>query len=257
MELVKYAVKDRMGFVTLNRPEKRNALSFELVSELMVIFTKAESDPAVKIIILGAVGEAFCAGADLDHLRNLQHFSYEDNLEDSRHLRDLFLKIYTLKKVVIAQVQGHALAGGCGLATVCDFVFAVPAAKFGYTEVRVGFVPAIVMVFLLRKLGEQKAKHLLLSGELVTGDKALSFGLVNFLTTKELLEPSVIDFAQKLIQNNSLQSMELTKKMIADIQSMPISEALDYAAKMNASARTTEDCKKGIQAFLEKRDLIW
>ena len=257
MELVKYAVKDRMGFVTLNRPEKRNALSFELVSELMAIFTKAESDPAVKIIILGAAGEAFCAGADLDHLRNLQHFSYEDNLEDSRHLRDLFLRIYTLKKVVIAQVQGHALAGGCGLATVCDFVFTVPSAKFGYTEVRIGFVPAIVMVFLLRKLGEQKAKQLLLSGELVTGDKALSFGLANFLTTRELLEPSVIDFAQKLIQNNSIQSMELTKKMIADIQSSPLSEALDYATSMNARARTTEDFKKGIQAFLEKRDLIW
>ena len=97
----------------------------------------------------------------------------------------------------------------------------------------------------------------MLSGELVTGDKALSFGLVNFLTTKELLEPSVIDFAQKLIQNNSIQSMELTKKMIADIQSLPLSEALDYAARMNARARTTEDCKKGIQAFLEKRDLTW
>jgi len=257
MELVKYAVKDRIGFVTLNRPDKRNALSFELVSELMAIFTKAESDPAVKIIVLGAVGETFCAGADLDHLRNLQHFSYADNLEDSRHLRDLFLKIYTLKKVVIAQVQGHALAGGCGLATVCDFVFAVPAAKFGYTEVRIGFVPAIVMVFLLRKVGEQKTKQLLLSGELVTGDKALAFGLVNFLTTKELLEPSVVDFAQKLIQNNSTQSMELTKKMIADIQSMPLSEALDYATSMNARARTTDDFKKGIQAFLEKRDLSW
>jgi len=257
MKLVNYTVKDRVGFVTLNRPEKRNALSFELVSELMAVFTKAESDPAVKVIVLGATGEVFCAGADLDHLRNLQHFSYEDNLEDSRHLRDLFLKIYTLKKVVIAQVQGHALAGGCGLATVCDFVFAVPTAKFGYTEVRIGFVPAIVMVFLLRKLGEQKAKHLLLSGELVMGDQALSFGFVNFLTTRELLEPSVIDFAQKLIRNNSIQSMELTKKMIAEIQSLPLSEALDYATSMNARARTTEDFKKGIQAFLEKRDLSW
>jgi methylglutaconyl-CoA hydratase len=257
MDLVKYTVKDRMGFVTLNRPEKRNALSFELVSELMALFTRAESDPAVKVIILGAVGEVFCAGADLDHLRNLQHFSYEDNLEDSRHLRDLFLRIYTLKKVVIAQVQGHAMAGGCGLATVCDFVFAVPAAKFGYTEVRIGFVPAIVMVFLLRKVGEQKAKQLLLSGELVMGDKAMSYGLVNFLTAQEQLESSVIDFAQKLIQNNSLQSMELTKKMIAEIQSLPLSEALDYATSMNARARTTEDFKKGIQAFLEKRDLYW
>ena len=257
MELVQYAVKDRVGFVTLNRPEKRNALSFELVSELMAVFTKAESDPAVKIIVLGATGDAFCAGADLAHLQKLQHFSFEENLNDSRHLKDLFLKIYTLKKVVIAKVQGHALAGGCGLATVCDFVFAVPEAKFGYTEVRIGFVAAIVMVFLLRKLGEQKAKQLLLSGELVAGDKAIASGLVNFLAPKELLESTVFDFAQKLVQNNSLQSMELTKQMIAEVQSLPLTEALDYAATMNARARTTEDCKKGIQAFLEKRDNKW
>src|SRR5258706_14896348 len=188
MELVKYVVRDRVGFITLNRPEKRNALSFELVSELMVTFKEAESDPAVKVVVLGAMGEAFCAGADLAYLRNLQNFSYEENLGDSRHLKDLFLTIYTLKKVVIAQVQGHALAGGCGLTTVCDIVFAVPEARFGYTEVRIGFVPAIVMVFLLRKLGEQKAKQLLLGGELMAGDKAVACGLVNFLASRELLE---------------------------------------------------------------------
>ncbi len=257
MELVKYVVRDRVGFITLNRPEKRNALSFELVSELMVTFKEAESDPAVKVVVLGAMGEAFCAGADLAYLRNLQNFSYEENLGDSRHLKDLFLTIYTLKKVVIAQVQGHALAGGCGLTTVCDFVIAVPEAKFGYTEVKIGFVPAIVMVFLLRKLGEQKAKQLLLSGELMSGDEALEYGLVNFLAPKELLESSVMDFAQTLVRNNSLQSMELTKKMIAEVQSLPLSEALEYATTMNARARTTEDCKKGVQAFLEKRDHKW
>src|SRR5258706_850231 len=223
----------------------------------MAVFTEAESVAAVKVIVLGATGEAFCAGADLAYLQKLQHFSFEENLNDSRHLRDLFLKIYTLKKVVIAQVQGHALAGGCGLTTVCDFVIAVPEAKFGYTEVKIGFVPAIVMVFLLRKLGEQKAKQLLLSGELMSGDEALEYGLVNFLAPKELLESSVMDFAQTLVRNNSLQSMELTKKMIAEVQSLPLSEALEYAATMNARARTTEDCKKGVQAFLEKRDHKW
>jgi len=257
MELVTYAVKDRVGFVTLNRPEKRNALSFELVSELMAVFTKAESDPAVKVIVLGAVGEAFCAGADLAYLQKLQHFSFEENLNDSRHLRDLFLKIYTLKKVVIAQVQGHALAGGCGLATVCDIVFAVPEARFGYTEVRIGFVPAIVMVFLLRKLGEQKAKQLLLGGELIAGEEAVACGLVNFLASRESLESSVMEYAKKLVNQNSLQSMELTKQMIAEVQSLPLTEALDYAATMNARARMTEDCKKGIQTFLEKRDNNW
>ena len=147
MKLVDYSVKDRIGFITLNRPEKRNALSFELIAEMKNAFNQADKDERVKVIVLRANGETFCAGADLDGLQKLQNFSREENLEDSRHLKELFYKIYTLNKVVIAQVQGHALAGGCGLAIVCDFVYAVPEAKFGYTEVKIGFVPSIVMVF--------------------------------------------------------------------------------------------------------------
>src|SRR5262249_42264171 len=146
MDLVLYEVNDRIGFITLNRPEKRNALSFELVSALKEVFSKAEEDPAVKVVVLRANGEAFCAGGDLAYLQQLQKFSFEENLADSNHLKTLFLKIYQLKKIVIAQVQGHALAGGCGLATVCDFVIAVPEARFGYTEVKIGFVPALVLV---------------------------------------------------------------------------------------------------------------
>ncbi len=147
MDIVLYEVKERIGYLTLNRPEKRNALNFELVAALKEAFTRAENDPGVKVVVLRANGEAFCAGADLAYLQQLQQFSFEENLADSNHLKDLFLMIYQLKKVVIAQVQGHALAGGCGLATVCDFVFAVPEAKFGYTEVKIGFIPALVLVF--------------------------------------------------------------------------------------------------------------
>ncbi len=159
--------------------------------------------------------------------------------------------------MVIAQVQGHALAGGCGLATVCDFVYAVPEAKFGYTEVKIGFVPAIVMIFLIRKIGEQKAKQLLLSGELISRDKAVNFGLVNQIVAREDLENTVEEFAGRLIKNNSTQSMELTKQMVAEIQSLSLEKSLDYAAMMNAKARGSEDCKKGIQAFLDKEDLSW
>jgi methylglutaconyl-CoA hydratase len=144
MSLVIYTVKDRVGYITMNRPEKRNALSHELVMELTHAFDTAENDLSVKVIVLKAQGDAFCAGADLAYLQQLQNYSFEQNLEDSRQLKNLFLKIYQLKKVVIAQVQGHALAGGCGLATVCDFTFAVPEAKLGYTEVKIGFIPALV-----------------------------------------------------------------------------------------------------------------
>jgi methylglutaconyl-CoA hydratase len=257
MKLVEYHVKDRIGIITLNRPEKRNALSFELVADLKEAFVTAEKDDQVKVIILKANGEAFCAGADLAYLQQLQKFSYEQNLQDSNHLKELFLKIYTHPKIIIAQVQGHALAGGCGLATVCDFSYTVPQAKFGYTEVKIGFIPAIVTVFLLRKIGEAKSKELLLGGELVSADQALQLGLINKIVAPEKLEAEVWETAKKLVEGNSAQSMKLTKQMIAQVQSEPIVDALNYAAEMNARARGTEDCKKGIAAFLNKEKLIW
>lgn len=257
MNYIKYQVENRVGVITLNRPDKRNALNHQLVAELKSAFDMAERDEQVKVVVLNAEGDAFCAGADLGYLQDLQKFSHEENLADSNHLKELFLKIYRLPKVVIAQVQGHALAGGCGLATVCDFTFAVPEAKFGYTEVKIGFIPAIVMVFLLRKLGEQKAKQLLLTGDLIKAQAAFDMGLISKVVAKENLEEEVRTLAQTLIKNNSGQSMALTKQMIGDVQSLTLDEALDYAAKMNATARASADCKKGIAAFLNKEELSW
>jgi methylglutaconyl-CoA hydratase len=257
MSLVDYSAHNRIGFITLNRPEKRNALSKELIEALLIALSRAEHDTDARIIVLKANGDAFCAGADLEHLQKLQQFSHAENLKDSHHLKELFLKIYTLRKVIIAQVQGHALAGGCGLTNVCDFVFAVPEAKFGYTEVKIGFVPALVSVFLIRKIGEQKAKQLLLTGDLVQGQEAVAMGLVNFLAQKNELESAVVAFAQRMIKNNSAQSLELTKKVITDVQGIELEDALDHAAEVNADARDTDDCKKGIDAFLNKRDLSW
>ncbi len=257
MKFITYQVINRIGYITLNRPEKRNALNYELISELKAAFTQAEGDLQVKVIVLKALGEAFCSGADLGYLQQLQHFSLEENIHDSNHLKELFQLIYTLKKVVIAQVQGHAVAGGCGLAVVCDFVFAVPEAKFGYTEVRIGFVPAIVMYFLLKKIGEGKSKHLLLSGELIEAKAALDFGMINQIVEANKLALTVQTFAQRLIEKNSSQSMEITKKMISEIQSLPFEEALQYASLMNANARSTDDCKRGVASFLDKTKLIW
>lgn len=257
MNLVITEVKDRVGYITLNRPEKRNALSQELVAELKIAFSQAEADAAVKVIVLKANGEAFCAGADLAYLQQLQKFSFEENLADSASLKELFLKIYQSPKVVIAQVQGHALAGGCGLASVCDFVFTVPEAKFGYTEVKIGFIPAMVLVFLIRKIGEQKARHLLLSGDLFQGNDLLSLGLANKVVEKSSLEEEVSSFAQRLIRNNSQESMARTKQMIDQVQSMSLHDALEYAARMNAEMRAIDDCKRGIDAFLTKQNLSW
>jgi methylglutaconyl-CoA hydratase len=257
MSLVIYTVQDRVGYIALNRPEKRNALSGDMVTELKAAFARAEEDETVKVIVLKANGEAFCAGADLAYLQQLQQFSLEENLLDSNHLKELFQQIYQLKKVVIAHVQGHALAGGCGLATICDFVFSTPEAKFGYTEVKIGFIPALVSVFLIRKIGEQKAKQLLLSGDLIKGEETVRMGLVNYLYSREELEQRVNSFAQFLIKNNSGQSMALTKQMIGEVQSMHLSEALAHAVGQNALARGSADCKKGIAAFLNKEEIVW
>lgn len=257
MDSVLYEVKDRICYLTLNRPEKKNALNSAMVTELKNAFSKAEVDALVKVIVLRANGDVFCSGADLESLQQLQKNSFEENLKDSNHLKKLFLQIYQLRKLVIAQVQGHALAGGCGLATVCDFVFAVPDAKMGYTEVRIGFVPAIVMVFLLRKVGEQKGKQLLLSGKLIRGEDLVQLGLVNKIVSPDVLSNEVNEFAHQLIISNSGQSMQTTKQMISEVQSMSLTDGLDYAATMNAKARESEDCRKGIAAFLNKEKLNW
>lgn len=257
MEYVSYYVKDRVGYISLERPEKRNALNFEMVTELKEAFSIAEDDEACKVIVLRAEGNVFCAGADLEFLQRLQEYDYHDNLVDSTHLMQLFRLIYTLKKVVIAQINGHAIAGGCGLAALCDFSFSVPEAKFGYTEVKIGFIPAIVKVFLLRKIGEARAKQLLLTGDLISAEEAQQIGLINYVVPTAELGDKVFAFAQKLCTENSRQAMEVTKEMIARVQEMSLEDGLQYAAEMNAVARGSEDCQRGIAAFLNKQPLTW
>ncbi len=254
---ITYSVADRRAVIALNRPEKRNALSGEVVAELTQAFSDAEADEAVKVVVLKGEGKVFCAGADLGYIQQLQENTYEENLEDSRSLRNLFLKIYTLKKMVVARVHGHAIAGGCGLATVCDFVFAVPEAKFGYTEVRIGFIPALVKVFLLRKIGEGWARQLLLTGDLIGAEEAYRMGLVQYLVSSEELDAKLDAFVDNLIAKNSSMSMAATKEMIAKIPELTLEEALEYAAAMNAKTRESDDCRAGISAFLNKEDLRW
>jgi len=255
--LVLYEVKERVGYITLNRPDKRNALSYQLVSEIKLAFMNAENDNDCKVIVIKGSGEAFCAGADLAYLQQLQTNTFDDNLADSRHLMELFQFIYHSNKVVISEVNGPALAGGCGLASICDFSFATPDSTFGYTEVRIGFVPAIVMVFLVRKVGEKNAREMLLSGDVFKADQALKYGLINYVVKPEELADNVFNFAQKICKLASAQSLGLVKEMLANVQSMDVNKALEYAAQTNAKARATDDCKRGIAAFLNKEKLSW
>ncbi|MBN1250921.1 MAG: enoyl-CoA hydratase/isomerase family protein [Bacteroidales bacterium] len=257
MEYVDYSVSNRLAYITLNRPEKRNALNDKLVKELTQAFKFAEKDENAKVIVLNALGDSFCAGADLAYLKSLQSFTFEENLADSRNLKDLFHLIYNLKKVVIAQVEGHAIAGGAGLATVCDIVFSVPEAKFGFTEVKIGFVPAIVSIFAIRKFRESWTKRLLLTGDIINSSEAKECGIVNFIKDKDAIKSEVKAFAENLINNTSSNSLKLTKKLIAEIQQKDLNSSLEYASELNATARKSDDCKKGINSFLNKEKINW
>jgi methylglutaconyl-CoA hydratase len=257
LQYIDYVCTDRVGYVTLNRPEKRNALNEQVVTELKEALDYAENDEQCKVIVLQAAGPVFCAGGDMEYMQQLSQLSFQKNLEDSTHLMQLFYQIYTLKKVVIAKVQGHAIAGGCGLATVCDFTYAVPSARFGYTEVKIGFLPAIEKIFLLRKIGEAKAKELLLTGDLISAERAREIGLVTEVVPEENINARVDEMAQRLCTQNSAQSMETIKEMIAHVQELPLKDALEYGAERNALSRTTHDCQRGFQAFLDKQDIVW
>ncbi len=257
MQFIDYYTENRIGYITLNRPEKRNALNYAVISELKEAFDLAESDDDCKVIILRANGEVFCAGADLGYLQALQENSFDENLNDSTHLAHLFYQIYTLRKMVIAQVHGAAIAGGCGLATVCDIIFAAPEATFGYTEVKIGFIPAIVSVFLLRKVGETHTKQLLLSGDLVSAETAREIGLLSYVVPAAELDEQVYAFAQKICRQNSSHSMELTKDLISHIQDMDLQQGLRFATERNAYARETLDCRRGIASFLNKEKIMW
>lgn len=260
MQAYKYILtetRERIGYITLNRPEKRNALNYPTVSELKDALAQFAADPAVKVIVLRANGTVFSAGADLEFLQKLQEYTLADNLADSTHLMELYLAIYRHPKVVIAQVGGAAIAGGCGLVTVCDFAFCVPEARFGYTEVKIGFLPALVSVFLVRKIGEAHARRLLLTGDLIDAPEACKLGLISQIVPPETLERHTQLFAEKLCQENAGGSLDFTKRLLADVQDMPLKDALTFAAKMNAHARMTDECKAGITAFLNKEKLVW
>jgi methylglutaconyl-CoA hydratase len=249
--MIKFEIKDQIGILTLNRPEKRNALHPELVQQMKSKLIEVQKSQLVKVLIITGEGKAFCAGADLEYLKKLKSYSSVENEKDSRGLAELFLMLYNFPKPVIAAVNGAALAGGCGLASVCDFIVADKInATFGYPEVKIGFIAAVVSTFLIRRVGEGLAKHLLLSGEMIEADRAYEIGFVNYLNSNAL-ELS-LELASKL-KNNSITSMEMTKKMIRTISGLTVEEAVEFCIGLNAISRTTEDFKNGLDNFLNKK----
>ncbi|OGU76738.1 MAG: hypothetical protein A2V93_06620 [Ignavibacteria bacterium RBG_16_34_14] len=250
--MIKYIKENHFAIIKLNRPEKRNALHPDLVNQLKIKLNEIKNDNDVRVLIITGEGKSFCAGADLEYLNQIKDFSSIENEKDSESLAELFLEIYSFPIPTIAAVNGAAIAGGCGLANVCDFIVADEVnAKFGYSEVKIGFIPAIVSIFLIKKIGEVKAKQLLLTGDIIGAEKAYESGLVDYLAEDVLTESKTL--ANKLISNSDF-SMKLTKKMIADISNLNIKEAVDYCVRLNAISRSSEDFKMGLENFLHKNE---
>jgi len=252
---IKLDVEESLALLTLNRPKKRNAISYELIDDLLRALEEVKNSAARVLIITGA-GPAFCSGMDLDNLKALSGRTPEQNLEDSRKMASLFRTLYDFPKPTIAAVNGPAIAGGTGIATLCDFTIAVHEAKFGYTEVRIGFVPAIVSTFLLRQIGEKVARDLLLTGRIFDAEEALRIGLVNEVVPVEKLLDRARERASQFMEN-STASLAYTKRLLSDHARAELDSQIEAAIRENAGIRATADFREGIASFLEKRKPKW
>lgn len=247
--------EDGVLTITLNRPEKRNALNSELIQELTEALEAAAACSCGVVILTGA-GSAFCAGLDLEHLQTMSAKSPAEHRQDSESIAKLLRTLYDFPHPTIAAVNGPAIAGGMGLATVCDFTLAVPEAKFGYTEVRIGFIPAVVASFLLRQVGEKRTRELLLSGRIMNAPEALELGLVTRIVANQDLLSEANKLAQSLLRN-SPESMTSVKHLLTQHAKDRLDREIEEAIQWNARQRATEDFAEGVRAFLEKRAPVW
>lgn len=252
---IQYAESEGIATITLNRPEKRNAISYELIDDLLAALKTAERSEA-QVLILAAAGKAFCAGMDLDNLKQLMGRSDEQNFKDSETIAQLFRSLYDFPRPTIAAVNGAAIAGGTGLVTVCDFALAVPEATFGYTEVRIGFIPAVVSSFLMASIGEKRTRDLLLTGRIFSAQEAQQLGLINEIVAPDELMKKARELAARLMEN-SPASVRATKRLLAGYTREKLDRQIAEAVRENAAIRQTADFKEGVTAFLEKRKPAW
>jgi methylglutaconyl-CoA hydratase len=255
LETLSVESSGHVATITLNRPEKRNAISIRMICDLHTALDSIEKT-RTRVVIITGTGKAFCAGIDLDYLQQISNQSASENQEDARRIAKLFRKIWSYSKPMIAAVNGHALAGGCGIATLCDFTIAVPEAKFGYTEVKIGFLPAIVSVFLSRQIGDKRTRDLLLTGRTMEASEAKEMGLVNEIVSAENLMQRVNELAETLI-SVSPSSVTRAKHLLTCAAAGGVDTDLERAVLESARIRSTPDFKEGVASFLEKRKPSW
>lgn len=250
-ELLLYSVEDGVATLTLNRPEKRNALNGALVEALKAGLARASVDEAVRVVALTGAGSDFCSGADLAELERIATLGQEENVEDARSLGALFTTMRRLPEPIVGVVKGRALAGGCGLASACDLVLAHEGAEFGYPEVYLGFVPALVMTILRRKVGEGVAFELVAQGDRFDVGEAHRLGLVNRVFADGSFEDEVRGYLRSLARKPA-SALALTKGLLYELDTLDFDAGIERAAQVNAEARMTEACREGVRRFLEK-----
>lgn len=242
---------DGVVTLTLNRPDKRNALNGELVTELSNMLRSLEDRDEARVIVIRGAGRDFCAGADLAELERIAEMGHEESVADAQRLGSLFELMRYHPRPIVAVVTGRALAGGCGLATACDLVVAHADAEFGYPEVHLGFVPAMVMAILRRKVGEGQAFDLVTSGERISAERAFELGLVQRIFAAADFEPQAAAFVQELAKRPA-SAVHLSKALLYELDDLGFTEGIARGAEINAVARATPECRAGVRAFLER-----
>ena len=255
-ETISYSLKDRVAAVTLDRPEVHNAFNEVMIAELTETFKKVSEDESVRVVVLTGNGKSFSAGADLNWMKKMINYSYEQNLEDSLKLAELFFLMYSLPTPIIARVNGVAIGGGTGLVAVCDIAIAAENAKFSLSEVKLGLVPACISPYVIRKVGEGRCREFFLTGERLIAQRALEAGLVNRVVPSEQLDQAVQEKVDQLISSGP-KALTMCKELLKNVPGMGFEKAKTYTADMIASMRIGDEGQEGMNAFLEKRKPKW
>ncbi len=251
-----FSVDNLIARVNLNRPEIHNAFNEVMISELTQVFKEIKDDKEIRVIVLTGNGKSFCAGADLNWMKKIIDFSYEENIKESLALAELFYIMYTLPKPVIAKVNGAAIGGGAGLVSVCDLVIASEKAKFSLSEVKLGLVPACISPYVLRRVGERVCRELFLTGQRIDAKKGFELGLVNQVVPHDKLDQVTDDLVKKLTSSGP-NALAMCKDLLSKVPQMSFDQAKKYTAEVIAKLRVSEEGQEGMSAFFEKRKPKW
>lgn len=256
LETIKFEVKDKIAHITLNRPEVRNAFNWKMIEELFSIFDTIESDKDIRLVILTGEGTCFCAGADLNWMKDVMKESFEENYRESLKLAELFYNIYSLPKPVLGKVNGPAIGGGTGFVSVCDISVASEKAQFSFSEVRIGLVPSDISPFMIRKCGEGSIREYFLTGRRLKPEDALRIGLVNRVVPEKELDAAVQEIADELLKG-SPNALRVCKELLEKVPLQPFDKVKELTADILARLRKSEEAQEGMKAFLEKRKPKW